>query len=78
MRYMRCQCGESTCWTSMGHPSCAPCETCGTTLAESPAGHVPVTEHRWSEPAWKIDAKTGERWQERTCVACMKRERVAA
>ena len=76
MRYMRCKCGARECWTSMGHATCDPCEDCGTTLAESPNGHVPVTEHRWSEPRGEIDAKTGERWQQRTCVACMKTERI--
>ena len=47
MRYMRCQCGERQCWTSMGHPSCDVCEQCGSTLAEGPNGHVEQTPHEF-------------------------------
>lgn len=46
MRYMQCRCGERTCWTSMGHPSCDVCEKCGSTLAEGPKSHVESTPHQ--------------------------------
>lgn len=75
MRYMRCECGKSEAWTTMGHPSCSACPKCGKTLAESPDGHREPEPHDWLVE-WKIDAKTGERWQERICGRCHKSERL--
>ena len=78
MRYMRCKCGKSECWTSMGHPTCSGCPECNTTLEESPEYHTDPTPHDWGEPEWCIDPQTGERWQERTCILCLKREKIDA
>jgi hypothetical protein len=61
----------------MGHPSCSGCEKCNTTLEEGPESHREPTPHDWREE-WAIDQKSGERWQERVCLQCMKRERVEA
>ena len=75
MRYMRCKCGELTCWTTMGSPQCVGCPKCNTTLAESPEGHDTPAEHDWREE-WTIDKATGERGKERVCLRCYKREAV--
>ncbi len=75
MRYMRCKCGKAECWTSMGSPECNGCNECKTTLAESPTGHRDLAPHEWHEE-WAIDKKTGDRWKERVCVRCMKREKM--
>jgi hypothetical protein len=45
MRFMRCRCGELTCWTSMGSPRCHVCEKCNSTLAESPSSHLDPIPH---------------------------------
>ena len=76
MRYLRCQCGKLESWSSMGSPACYACDVCGVTLAESLAGHASPVPHRWGESEWQIDPKTGERWQERVCIGCERRERV--
>jgi hypothetical protein len=73
MRYMRCRCGKLKSWTSMGSPPCRACDECGVTRAESPAGHREPAPHNW-EQEWKIDPKTGERWREWVCTACLTRE----
>ena len=78
MRYMRCKCGARACWTSMGNPRCDGCEKCNTTLEEYSTDHTEPEAHHWGEPEWRIDPKTGERWQERTCHYCYKREKVEA
>lgn len=75
MRYMQCRCGKHTCYTSMGSPSCRGCEECKTTLAEGPDGHRTPEPHQW-EVEWKVDPKTGDRWQERICLRCLITERV--
>lgn len=76
MRYYRCECGERECWTSMGVPTCEFCPTCGLTLAEAPGEHRVPQPHAFGEPAWNVDPKTGERWQERECSRCMYVERL--
>jgi len=45
MQYMKCKCGKSECWTSMGHPSCDVCEDCGSTLGYGPNSHPEQTPH---------------------------------
>lgn len=75
MRYMRCKCGQSECYTSMGHPRCKGCPHCNTTLEEAPELHREPEPHDW-RIEWAVDRKTGEKWQERICLRCMKRERV--
>jgi len=69
MRYLRCKCGKREAWSSMGVPRCDGCE-CGTTLDEHPADHTAPEPHRWGDPEWKLDPKSGERWQVRYCLAC--------
>lgn len=72
----RCKCGELMAWSSMGVPQCVVCEKCGTTLANHPDHHLTEPEpHQW-ETRWEIDHKTGERWQERSCLRCMTKERI--
>ncbi len=75
MRYFRCKCGEHTAWSSMGVPSCDGCDTCGTTLAESPNSHTEIQPHDWREE-WIIDKQTGERSKQRMCLQCMRKEPV--
>lgn len=69
MRSLRCKCGQTTASSSMSVPRCIVCENCGTTLAGSPSAHETPAPHEWEE-RWRIDAKTGERSQERVCINC--------
>ena len=75
MRYMRCKCGKSECWTTMGSPLCVGCSECNTTLAEGPNGHSTPADHDWREEH-TIDKVTGVTGKERVCLQCMKREKV--
>lgn len=75
MRYYRCKCGKHQAWSSMGVADCGGCDECQTTLAEGPNGHRDIAPHEWREE-WEIDKESGERWKERICLRCMKRERV--
>lgn len=80
MRYLRCKCGEHEAWTTDAWPECDGCEKCKTTLAGSATGHGEIAPHDFGEPEWKVDAKTGERWQERRCrrLYCRAKERIKA
>lgn len=66
MRYMRCKCGKSECWTSMGSAACDTCDDCGSTLAESPQTHVDPQPHR-VVAAYKPDGKLTAH-----CQRCMR------
>ena len=65
MKFMRCKCGESHSWTTMGSPLCRVCPKCGTTLAEGPSGHLDPQPHEWTT---KYDPNTGEPRVE--CLNC--------
>lgn len=48
MRYVRCKCGASEGWTSMGRTRCFACPECGSDMAESPKGHLDPLPHDFS------------------------------
>lgn len=45
MKYYRCKCGHSISYSSMGVARCHICDKCGSTLAESPSGHMEPEPH---------------------------------
>lgn len=67
MRYFRCKCGDMTAHGSDSPPPCDGCPKCNTTLESHPDHHTEPQPHRFGEPEWTIDAKTGERRQVQRC-----------
>ena len=60
----------------MGHPSCAGCPDCNTTLEEGPELHRTPSPHDWREEYELVDKQTGATRKIRLCLRCLKKEEV--
>lgn len=74
MRYMRCRCGNSAVWTSMGSATCNTCTDCGSTLADGPDTHPDPTPHEWGTAKHGI-GDDGQPLTSTVCVACGRSKR---
>lgn len=70
MRTLRCKCGESVMYTSMGVFNCEVCDKCGTTHAGHPDHHAEPEPHTWIT---RYNQRTGEPYE--ICDRCLKRKK---
>lgn len=77
MQYYRCKCGRFESWTSMGaRPRCEACPDCGTTLAQSPAGHGEPEPHDFS-CLEQVETDNGQATLTRCCHCLKTRAEIA-
>jgi hypothetical protein len=75
MQYYRCRCWRCESWETMSPARCDGCAECHTTLESAPSRHREPSPHEW-RTEWVIYQQSGERSQERICLACHTREPV--